>query len=520
MPTITDIRRISLRLSPFSVTLHNLKIAMKRSLISIALVLFACFAYAQLYTAGGPFAPVVQDTAQNWPKDNLRPWSLQECISYAQVHNIQVQLQELNVRMSETNLLASKGQMLPNLNAGAAHTYQYGQTIDRFTNTFVNDRVLNQNFFVSSNVTVFGGLQNYNTVQQNKYSLEASKFGVDQTRYDISMNVASAYLNILFSEDQLEISKKQQSLTQSQVDRMQKLVDAGAMAKGNLLDLQTQLAQEQVNVVTAQNNVTMAYLTLTQLMNLDTTAGFSIVRPDLSITNESILSETPQQIFATAENNQPSIKQADANVKSAEKGVDIAYGALSPTLSLQGSLGTGYSGAAQTATATPNGADTVGITTGGDYVLVPGFDYNYSTVPFADQLDNNFNQSFGIQLTVPIFNRLQVRTNIQRAQIQHQNAQLNADLARQNLDKNIQQAYADAQAALQKYRAQVAALAAAEEAYKYTEEKFTVGTVNSVDYTNSKNRLSQAESNVLQAKYDYIFRLKVLDYYKGNPITF
>lgn len=493
---------------------------MKRSLLSIAFVLCSLFVNAKLNSAAEPFTPVIQDTSDAWPKDNLRPWALQECIAYAQVHNIQVQLQELNVRMSETNLVASKGQMLPNLNAGAAHTYQYGQTIDRFTNTFVNDRVLNQNFFVSSNLTVFSGLQNYNTVQQNKYSLEASRFGVDQTRYDISMNVASAYLNILFTEDQLEIAKKQLALTQSQVDRMQKLVDAGAMAKGNLLDLQTQLAQEQVTVVTAQNNVTMAYLSLTQLMNLDSTLGFTIVRPDLTITNESILSESPQQIFATAEGTQPAIKQADANVKSAEKGVDVAYGALSPTLAIQGSLGTGYSGAAQTATANVNGVDTIGVTTGGDYVLVPGFDYNYSTVPFSDQLDNNFNQSFGVQLTVPIFNRLQVRSNIQRAQIQHQNAQLNADLARQNLDKSIQQAHADAQAGLQKYRAQVAALAAAEEAFKYTEEKFTVGTVNAVDYTNSKNRLSQAESNVLQAKYDYIFRLKVLDYYKGNPITF
>lgn len=493
---------------------------MKRSLIAFFLVLCPFLVQASLHSAGSGVAPVVQDTLDAWPKDNLQPWSLQACIAYAQVHNIQVQLQELNVRMSETNLLASKGQMLPNLNGGASHTYQYGQTIDRFTNTFVNDRVLNQNFFVSSNVTVFSGLQNYNTVQQNKFALQASQFGVDQTRYDISMNVASAYLNILFTEDQLEIANKQQALTQAQVDRMQKLVDAGAIARGNLLDLQTQLAQEKVTVVTAANNATIAYLSLTQLMNLDSTRGFHIVRPNLEITNENILSETPAQIFATAEGTQPSIKQADANVLSAEKGVDVAYGALSPSLSVQGSLGTGYSGAARSAVATPNGADTIGITTGGDYVLVPGFDYNYSTVPFSDQLDNNFNQSFGVQLTVPIFNRLQVRTNIQRAQIQQLNAELNAELARQNLDKSIQQAYADAQAALQKYRAQVAALSAAEEAFKYTEEKFTVGSVNAVDYTNSKNRRSQAESNVLQAKYDYIFRLKVLDYYKGNPITF
>ncbi len=493
---------------------------MKRCLLLLTFSLVVVFANAQMHEAGGPYAPVVQDSAGTWPKDNSRPWSLQECIDYAQVHNIQVQLDQLNVRMSEVNLTASKGNMLPNLNGFASHTYNYGQTVDRFTNTFVNDRVLNQNFYLSSTFTVFSGFSNYNTVQQNKYALEASQYGAQQTRYDISMSVANAYLNILFAEDQVEIAKKQETLTSAQVDRMQKLVDAGASARGPLLDLQTQLANEKVTTVTAENNLTIAYLTLTQFMNLDSTLGFKIVRPNLEIPDASVLAETPDQIYLTAESNQPGIKQADANIRSAEKGVDVAYGALSPTLTLQGSLGTGYSGAAQTATVTPNGYDTAGVTTGGDFVLVPGFDYNYSVVPFSDQLDNNFNQSFGIQLSVPIFNRMQVSSNVQRAKIQYMNAELNADLARQNLNKNIQQAYADAKAALQKYRAQQAALSAAEESFRYTEEKFTVGAVNTIDYTNSKNRLAQAEANLLQAKYDYIFRLKVLDYYKGNPLTF
>lgn len=493
---------------------------MKRNLIFVVLLLVSLHAYSQVAQAGGPFAPMVEDSVPSWPSDNSKPWTLQECIAYAQVHNIQVQLQQLNVGLAQTNLTASKGQLLPNLNAGVAHTYQYGQTIDRFTNTFVNDRVLNENFFVSSSYTVFSGMQNVNAIQQNKYYMQAAQFGVQQTQYDISMSVANAYLNILFQQDQLDIAGKQKELTQAQVDRMQKLVDAGAAAKGTLLDLQTQLANENVNVITAQSNVTIAYLTLTQLMNLDSTAGFTIVRPDLEIPNESVLAETPAQIFVTAQSNQPAIKQADANVKGAEKGVDVAKGALSPTLTLQGSLGTGYSGAAQNVTTTPSGIDTIGVTSGGDYVLIPALSYNYTTVPFSEQLDNNFNQSFGVQLTIPIFNRLQVSSNIQRAKIQQENAMLNADLARQNLDKSIQQAYADANAALEKYHAQQAALAAAQEAFKYTEEKFNVGSVNVVDYTTSKNQLSLAESNLLQAKYDYIFRLKVLDYYKGNPLTF
>lgn len=493
---------------------------MKRILVLFTFLGLAAAVHARVNDAGSPFTPVIQDSLGSWPKDNSRPWTLQECIDYAQVHNIQVQLDLLNVRMSQTNLTAAKGNVLPNLNGYASHTYNYGQTIDRFTNTFVNDRVLNQNFYLSSTFTVFSGFQNYNTIQQNKFALQASQFGAEQTRYDISMSVANAYLNILFAEDQLAIAKQQETLTSAQVNRMQVLVDAGASARGPLLDLQTQLANEKVTTVTADNNLTIAYLTLTQLMNLDTTAGFRIVRPDLNIPNEAVLAESPAQIYSTAENTQPSIKQADANIKSAEKGVDVAYGQLSPTLTLQGSLGTGYSGAAQTATVSPNGVDTVGITTGGDLVLVPGFAYNYSVVPFSDQLDNNFNQSFGVQLAIPIFNRLQVSTNIQRAQIQHMNAQLNADLARQNLNKNIQQAHADAKASLEKYHASESAVTAARESFHYTEERFNVGVANTIEYTTSKNQLAQAEANLLQAKYDYIFRLKVLDYYKGNPLTF
>lgn len=492
---------------------------MKRSLIVLTFSLVACFTHAQIHQAGGPYAPVVKDSAGLWPKDNSSAWSLQECISYAQVHNIQVQLELLNVRMSEVNLRASKGNMLPNLNGYASHTYNYGQTIDRFTNTFVNDRVLNQNFYLTSTFTIFSGFQNYNTVQQNKYALEASRYGAEQARYDIGMNVANAYLNILFAEDQVGIAKKQEAITVDQVNRMQYLVEAGSSARGALLDLQTQLANEKVTVITAENNLTIAYLTLTQLMNLDTIAGFRIVRPNLDVPNEAILAETPEQIYTIAENAQPSVKQADANIRSAEKGVDVAQGAYSPTLTLQGSLGTGYSGAAQSVSAVPNGIDTVGVTTGGDFVLVPGFAYNYAVVPFSDQLNNNFNQSFGVQLAIPIFNRLQVSSNVQRAEINQMSAQLNADLVRQNLNKNIQQAYADAKAALEKYHAQETALTAAQESFRYTEEKFNVGATNTIEYTISKNRVAQAEANLLQAKYDYIFRLKVLDYYKGNPLT-
>lgn len=461
-----------------------------------------------------------QDTTLHL-RDNSQPWSLQECIAYAQVHNISVQQQQLNVKMSQADLLASKGNMLPNLNAGASHTYQYGRTVDRYTNTFANSQVLSENFFISSSVTLFSGLQNYNTLKQNQYSLEANRFQVLQTQYDIGMNVASAYLNVLFSQDQLTLATQQAALTQGQVDRMQKLVTAGAQAKGTLLELQSQLATEEVNVVTAQNSVTMAFLNLTQLMNLDSTAGFQIVRPALEVPNENILSSTPDQIYQTAVAMQPGIKKAQFDYMSADKAVSVAQGAYSPSVTLQGSIGTGYSGLAKDISSTSiTGADTIGLTTGGDYVLIPSYTTTYVTTPFMDQFNNNANKSIGVQINIPIFNRFQVKSSVARAKIQRENAQLNIDLSEQQLHKNISQAHADAQAAFLKYQASQKAVDASKEAFKYTEEKFNVGASNTIEYNTAKNTLAIAESNLVQAKYDYIFRVKVLDYYQGKPLTF
>ncbi len=472
-------------------------------------------------SATGTFTiPASQDTTIHY-RDNSQPWTLQECIAYAQVHNISVQQQQLNVKMAQANLLAAKGNFLPNLNAGVSHTYQYGRTVDRYTNTFANSQVLSENFYISSSLTLFSGMQNYNTLKQNQYSLEANRFQVMQTQYDIGMNVASAYLNVLYSQDQLALATQQAGLTQGQVDRMQILVTEGASAKGTLLELQSQLATEEVNKVTAQSAVTMAYINLTQLMNLDSTAGFTIVKPSITIPNENILNTSPDQIFQTAVSLQPGIKKAQMDVMSADKGVSVAQGQYSPSVTLQGSLGTGYSGLARDiSNSSITGVDTIGITTGGDYVLIPQYSTTFVTTPFADQFQNNVNKSIGVQINIPIFNRFQVNSSVARAKIQRESAQLNMELSQQQLRKNITQAYADAQAAYLKYKATEKAVEASKQAFAYTENRFNFGASNSIEYNTSKNSLAIAEANLVQSKYDYIFRMKVLDYYQGKPLTF
>ena len=453
--------------------------------------------------------------------DKLREWSLEECISYAQVHNISVEQQQLNIKMTQANLLQAKGSMLPNINAGASHTYQYGRTVDRYTNTFANSQVISDNFYLSSSVTLFSGMQNYNTLKQNQFALEASKYQVKQTQYDIGMSVANAYLNILYTEEQLVVAEQQASLTKAQTDRMKKLVEVGAQAKGTLLDLASQFAIEEVNAVAAQNAVTMAYLNLTQLMNLDSVVGFVIAKPNLKMPTENILSSTPEQIYQIAIATQPGVKKAKMDFQSADVGVAVAIGAVSPSITLQGSLGTGYSGLAKDlSSSTFNGVDTIGVTSGGDYMLLPSYTNTYNTTSFSDQFNNNANKSIGVQINIPIFNRFQVTSNISKAKIQRESAQLSVDLVAQQLKKNIAQAFADAKAAFLKYQATQKAIDAAKESFTYTENKFNVGASNTIDYNNAKNNLAKAESNLLQAKYDYIFRMKVLDYYQGKPLTF
>jgi outer membrane protein len=450
-----------------------------------------------------------------------QPWSLQQCIEYALSHNIQVQQTRLNADLAQANLQQSKANVLPNLNATAAHSYQFGRTVDRFTNTFADGTVLSQNFFVSSNITLFAGGQNYNTIRQNQYAVQAGQAQVAQTQNDISLNVATAYLNVLFAEEQFVVAEDQVALTRTQVERLQKLVDAGASAKGPLLDLQAQLAQEELTRVNSQNNVTMAYLSLTQLMNLDSTEGFRIVKPEMPMPSENIAANSPAQIYQTAMGTMPMIKKAQLDLRGAERGLKIAYGALSPRLSVQGSLGTGYSGLARDILSTSiAGNNAIGFTSGGDIVYVPQLSYETRVTPFMDQYRNNVNRVISFQLTVPIFNNLQTHTSITRARIQQENARLTLEQQEQQLRQQVDKAFTDAQAALQRCKASEAALRAAEEAFTYAQTRFEAGAIQAIDYGTAKNRVTRAKADLLQARFDYILKLKVLDFYQGKPLTF
>lgn len=452
-----------------------------------------------------------------------RTWTLEECIKYAMENNIQIKQQLLGVELSEQDLLESKASVLPSLNGNASHGYNWGRTIDRFTNEFATERVQFNNFYLSTTVQVFNGFRLLNTVKKNQLELMASKFDVDKMRDDISLSIATAYLNILFSQEQLENIRGQADITRQQVERTKQLVEAGTLARGSLLTIEAQYATEQKQVIDAENLLDLNYLTLTQMLDLPTRQGFSIVRPQLELPEQTALLERPGDIFQYALEHQPGIQSSRLRLESADKDLTIAKSYHIPSLMLQGSWGTGYSGASkQVEDVIQTGFDTlsyINIEQNQFPVTVPAFEYTYEKIPFSDQIDQNNNTTLGLYLSIPIFNGFQARTAVSRAKLGILNAEYNLELEKNALYKDIQQSYADAVAALKRYSAAQKSLSSLEESFKYTEQKFNVGMVNSVEYNDAKNKLAQAESEVLQAKYEYIFRRTILDYYLGKPIT-
>ena len=453
-------------------------------------------------------------------KANSQTWDLPQCIDYALKHNITLKQAALNSEINKNNTLQSKASVLPSLNAGAQHNYNFGQTIDRFTNTFANTQVLSQNFYLSSSVVLWSGLSQYYTIKANQYNYLSSEENIKQLANDLSLNVANAYIGVIFSEEILKISQKQAGITKEQLERTQKLVTAGAIAKSIEYDIKAQLANEEVNVTTAENNLTLSLLSLRQLMNLDSVSNFSVVRSNLEVTDNPILADV-QYIYESGLKTQPSIKRGEYSILSAEKYLAASKGRISPTLTFNASLGTGTSGLAKDVLGVNfTGYQLSGITSGGDSVYTPTSELITRKTSFADQFKNNTNKIIGFTLNIPLFNGLQTYTSVKNAKINALNARLSQDLAKQNLYKTIAQAHISAKAALNKYNATKSSVEAANESFKYAQQKFDAGVISAFDFSTAKNRLFAAESNLLQAKYDYIFKLKVLDYYQGKPLTF
>ena len=447
-------------------------------------------------------------------------WTLEDCINHAWENNLQIKQQELGVDIAEQNLLQSRGNLFPSLNANTSHGYNYGRTIDPFTNEFATERVQTNNFAINSGITLFSGLQILNSIRQSKIELEASEHDVGKMRNDIALAIAAAYLQILYSIEMVDIASGQLEITNQQLERTRMLVEAGTQARGALFNMEAQLASEELQLINAKNSLDIAYLDLVQMLDLKDTEGFMIAIPEIDIVEREEYDYSPLEVYSVARSVQPEIKSSELRVVSAERGLAIAKGARSPMLTLRGAYGTGYSGASRQVTDVIMGEmSEIGITASGETVLAPTFEYETQVIPFYDQLEDNLNRSIGLYLTIPIFNNFQVRTSISRSKINLDNARISNQIVKDQLFKGIQQAHADASAALKRYYASEKNVDALNEAFRYTEQRFNVGAANHLEYNDAKNRLAAAESELLQSKYEFVFRTSILDFYMGNPIS-
>lgn len=452
-----------------------------------------------------------------------KAWTLKECVDYALENNITVKQNALNSGLNELTVTQNKYALLPSLNSSASRNWNFGRTIDPFTNLYTNQQVSSDNISLNSNLTLFSGFQLLNTLKQSKLDYMAGVSDLQKIKNDISLNVISAYLQVLYAKEQLKVAAARVAQSQEQRDRVKRMVDAGTMVQGNLLDAESQLSNEELSNVTAVNQLTIAKLTLTQLLQLQSPEGFDVQSPDVILPDVSVAALSPAQIYELALKSLPEVKAAETRLLSAEKGVTIAKGAYYPRLTAFGSISSFYSSSSENRIAgfTDNGLQPNGnVTTSGELVLAPSNTPVFEKYSYVDQLDNNVNKGVGLSINIPLFNGLTTRTNVNRAKLNYENAKFSADLTRNQVFQSIQQAHADATAAKMKYDATEKNLKAFEEAFQYAEKRFNAGLLNSLEYLTSTNNLTRTKIELLQAKYDFIFRVKVLDFYAGNPLIF
>ncbi|TVR76642.1 MAG: TolC family protein [Saprospirales bacterium] len=449
-------------------------------------------------------------------------WTLQECVQHAVQNNITIKNSLLNEEMAKIDLQQARHNQYPFVNANTNFGNNFGRTIDPATNQFRSQTLTFNSWSVNFGMPIFNGFAIKNRIQQAEYQLESRQFDTQQTLDDIQLNVVTFYLNVLFAEDNLENALNQLEISTRQLDRVNSLIRAGSLPASDRYDLQVQVAIDEERVIQAQNAVDQSLIQLKNLLLLDPEKEIVLDRPELEVPeSESLLNIAFPTLYNRALENQAMIQSSDRQIKASVMGEKIAASGLWPTLSIGGSFSTNYSNRAQRLSGTELDFADLPATINGVPVIIslPNPVPVFEDHPYFSQLESNFGYGIGISLSIPIYNNYSNQLNLQRAKLNTIMAQNADEQIRQNLRTNISQARADAKAASQAYRAAERSLEASEVALRNAERKLEVGTATTFDLINSQNLLINSRNNLLQAKYDYIFKLKVIDYYLGNPIV-
>jgi outer membrane protein len=418
-------------------------------------------------------------------------WSLEKCITYAQENNLTIKQTALGADYARNQYQQKRMDLLPNLNANLNYETRYGQYIDK-TNIGTNNAVdasYSSSLGIESTVPIFEGFTRRNAISKSNVDWKAALKDVEKARNDLSLTIAALYLQILFDKELLEAGKSQLEVVNLQVERTNSLVAAGSLPEGSLLELRALAAREALNVTTFENNLSISLLDLAQALDLESVEGFDIETPEIDDISAFELVDA-NEAYAYSVTSMPQIASSELNLKSSELDLKIAKGYQWPQLSFNAGWGTNVS----------------------RIKGMGGFD-------FADSFKEKASYYYGASLRIPIFNAFTVKTGIKNAKVGILNAQYDLDIQKLLLMKEIQQASADANAALRQYQAGKSAVESYQESFRYTEKRFSVGMINSVDYNIAKTELIKAQSEFIQAKYAYILRTKILDFYMGKPIV-
>lgn len=445
-------------------------------------------------------------------------WDLQKCISHAFEKNLDIQVGQLQLDIAKNNQNQSKLDRLPSLSMDANHNYNLGRAIDPFTNTFSNQSIQTNRFSLSSGITLFNGFRINNNIRRQNLSYQIAGSSLKVVKNNVALSVANAYLQVLFSIQQKKIALKQEERTNVQLNRIQKLYDAGVIDPSQILTLEAQLAQDQVNLVNAENLIKSNYVRLKNLLQIPIEENFSVLPPE-SIEIEISNIESLTTIYQTAENQMPQIELVEKQAEQANLDIQLARATMLPTLSSFYSLQTVYSQSNKSITDFNPSFDSIGfVNSTNDAVLVQRLNGTYMRTPYFDQLSNNVGQSIGFSLRIPIFNQLSNRNRWQNAKIQAEIAEKNQENAKNTLRLNVAQAYTDYLNAAASLQASKENQRIQEKNYALIQQRFEAGLANSFDLLLAKNNLESVISNNLRAQYDFLFRKLILDFYQGKAL--
>ncbi|MBP4136563.1 TolC family protein [Flavobacterium geliluteum] len=453
-----------------------------------------------------------------------KQWTLEECVRYAMDNNITIKQSELDIKNSTIDKKDAFGNYLPSVNGNASHSWNVGLNQNITTGLLENQTTQYSSVGLSANVDIYKGLQIQNTYRRAKLSIIASQYQLVKMQEDIALNVANAFLEILFNKENLKVRKEQLSIDEKRFARSEEMVNAGTIPRGDLFDLKATVATDKQNIIVAENSLLISKLSLAQLLQLKDFLDFDVIDDTNAKDENNILAQNPVDIYNKAKEIRTDLKIAQTNLEIAQKNVVIARGAYQPTLSAFYNFNTraSYSDIVTGTTInTQNPTSQIGFVDGTNQTVLTN---NFSPVlgspdGILDQFSNNKGQSFGFQLSVPIFNGFSVRNNVERSKVSLEKSKIELEQKSLDLQRNVYTAFTDAKGALNTYESSVVTLEARQQAYNYAKEKYDVGLMNSFDFTQAQTLLTNAQSDVIRTKYDYIFKIKILEFYFGIPIV-